>query len=197
MSRIVVTGATGTIGRAVCRALEARGDRVVALSRDQQRAQEALGGQVEVFTWADPTGQPPPPGALNGADAVIHLVGEPVSQRWTPQAKARIRDSRIYTTRMLVAALAELPAPDRPAVLVSQSATGFYGPSDDRELDESAPAGSDFLAGVVRDWETEAAAAEDIARVVMTRTGVVLSQFGGALEKMLPFFRMGIGGPVA
>jgi uncharacterized protein (TIGR01777 family) len=197
MNRIVVTGATGTIGRAVCRALEARGDWVAALSRDQQRAQQVLGDQVEIHTWADPRGQPPPVAALTGADAVVHLLGEPVAQRWTKQAKARIRDSRVYGTRMLVAALREMPESGRPAVLISQSATGLYGPSDDRELDESAPPGSDFLAGVVREWEAEAAAANDLARVVTLRTGVVLSSSGGALEKMLPFFRMGVGGPVA
>jgi uncharacterized protein (TIGR01777 family) len=197
MNRILVTGATGTIGRALCRALEARGDQVVALSRDPQRARLALGNQAEIHAWTDPTGKLPPVEALTGADAVVHLLGEPVAQRWSDEAKARIRDSRVYATRTLVAGLEEVPEPGRPAVIVSQSATGFYGPSDDRELNETAPAGSDFLAGVVRDWEAEARAATGFARVVMTRTGVVLSSSGGALEKMLPFFRMGVGGPVA
>ena|SRR5437763_4131328 len=196
MSRIVVTGATGTIGRAVCRGLKARGDQVVALSRDRERAQEALDDQVEIYIWAEPTGQMPPAEALTSADAIIHLLGEPVSQRWSHDAKARIRDSRVYATRMLVAALGELPEPARPAVLVCGSATGLYGPSDARELDESAPAGSDFLASVVHEWEAEATAAADLTRVVITRTGVVLSSSGGSLEKMLPFFRMGVGGPV-
>lgn len=197
MSRVIVTGATGTIGRAVCRRLEARGDEVVALSRDRERAAKALGDQVEVQVWADPTGAMPPVEALTGADAIVHLVGEPVAQSWSKEAKARIRDSRVSATRMLVAALREVPELRRPAVLISQSATGFYGPSGDRELDEDAPAGNDFLAGVVREWEAEAANAEGLARTVMTRTGVVLSSSGGALEKMLPFFRMGVGGPVA
>jgi uncharacterized protein (TIGR01777 family) len=197
MKRIVVTGATGIIGRAVCRAIEARGDQVVVLSRDRQRAQQALGNQVETHTWANPTGQLAPVEALTGADAVVHLLGEPVAQRWSTEAKGRIRDSRVYGTRMLVAALMEVPESERPAVLISQSATGLYGPSDDRELDESAPPGSDFLATVVREWEAEAAAANGLARVVTARTGVVLSSSGGALEKMLPFFRMGVGGPVA
>src|SRR5581483_8138137 len=197
MSRVIVTGATGTIGRAVCRRLEARGDEVVALSRDRERAAKALGDQVEVQVWADPTGEMPPVEALTGADAIVHLVGEPVAQSWSKEAKARIRDSRVSATRMLVAALREVPELRRPAVLISQSATGFYGPSGDRELDEDAPAGNDFLAGVVREWEAEAANAEGLARTVMTRTGVVLSSSCGALEKMLPFFRMGVGGPVA
>jgi uncharacterized protein (TIGR01777 family) len=197
MSRIVVTGATGTIGRAVCRGLEARGEQVVALSRDSGRAREALGDQVEIHTWTEPARQMPPAEALSGAGAIIHLLGEPVSQRWSPDAKTRIRDSRVCATRMLVASLERLPQPDRPAVVVSQSATGFYGQSDDRELDESAPVGSGFLARVVHEWEAEAAAAAGLARVVIARTGVVLSSSGGALQKMLPFFRMGVGGPVA
>jgi len=185
------------IGRAVCHALATRGDQVVALSRDRDRAAQALGDQTEVFAWPDPVRRPPPVEALDGAAAVIHLLGEPVAQRWSQEAKRRIRESRVGATRMLVAALAELPEPRRPGVLVSQSATGFYGPSDTRELDEGAPAGSDFLADVVRDWEAAAAAAGELTRVVMTRTGVVLSPGGGALAKMLPFFRAGVGGPVA
>jgi uncharacterized protein len=99
----------------------------------------------------------------------------------------RIRDSRVHATRMLVAALRKVPESGRPTVLISQSATGLYGPSDDRELDESASSGSDFLAAVVREWEAEAAAANGLTRVVTTRTGVVLSSSGGALEKMLSF----------
>jgi uncharacterized protein len=195
--RIVVTGATGTIGRAVCRDLQTRGAQVVALSRNRSSAEEALGREVEVHAWRDPTRQTPPAEALAGANAVVHLLGEPVAQRWSRAAKARIRDSRVCSTRMLVAALRDLSERERPTTLVSQSGTGFYGPSGDRQLDESAPPGSDFLAQVVREWEAEASAASGVARVVMTRTGVVLSPAGGALQKMLPFFRLGVGGPVA
>jgi hypothetical protein len=197
MSRVVVTGATGTIGAAVCRALVARGDQVVALSRDEERAQRALGDGVEIREWPDPTGSPSPAAALAGADAVIHLLGEPVAQRWSAGAKARIRDSRVLGTRMLVAGLRDVSADARPTALVSQSATGYYGPSGDRELDENAPPGDDFLARVVVDWEAEAHAADDLLRVVTTRTGVVLSPSGGALAQMLPPFRAGVGGPVA
>lgn len=197
MKRIVVTGATGTIGRAVVAALRDRGDDVVALSRDRERAQSMLGAGVEVQVWSDPSGSPPPAEAFAGAAGVIHLLGEPVAQRWTAEAKARIRDSRVKSTGHIVATIAELPEAQRPEVLVSQSASGFYGPSGDRELDESAPAGSDFLAGVVSAWEGEAQAAEPAMRVVRTRTGVVLAAAGGALAQMLPFFRLGVGGPVA
>jgi len=197
MTVIAVTGATGTIGTAICQALTARGDEVFALSRDAERAQAVLGDGVTTFGWHDPTTTPPPAEALAGAGAVIHLLGEPISQRWSESAKQRIRDSRILSTRMLVAGLRALPEDQRPGVLVSQSATGFYGPSDDRELDEQAPSGSDFLAKVVIDWESEALAASDIARVVLARTGVVLSPSGGALAKMLPPFKLGVGGPIA
>ena len=197
MKRVVVSGATGVIGRAVCSALLDRGDRVLALSRDPDRARKALGTRVEVGAWANPEAAPPEPDLLSGASGVIHLLGEPVAQRWSDEVKARIRDSRVQSTRMLVRALAGLPESDRPAVLVCQSATGFYGPSDDRELDEQAPPGDDFLAGVVQDWELEADAASGLMRVARTRTGVVLSPSGGALAQMLPFFRAGVGGPVA
>ena len=196
MTRVVVTGATGTLGQAVCRALLDRGDQVVALSRDQARATSILGPHVEVQVWAAPTAEPPPSG-LDGADGVIHLLGEPVAQRWTPAAKARIRDSRVDSTRMLTTGLRALPDADRPRVLVSQSAMGFYGPRDDTKLTEDAPAGDDFLARVVVDWEAQAATAGDLLRVVRTRTGLVLSPSGGALARMLPPFRLGVGGPVA
>ena len=156
MKRVVVTGATGGIGRALTRALAKRGDAVLALSRDEERGRQVLGDGVQVSAWPDPTSSPPPAEALRGADAVVHLLGEPVAQRWSDESKARIRDSRVQSTRQLVTALSELPADERPAVLVSQSATGYYGPSDDRQLDETAPAGHDFLAQVVTAWEEEA-----------------------------------------
>jgi uncharacterized protein (TIGR01777 family) len=127
----------------------------------------------------------------------VHLLGEPVAQRWTDAAQQRIRDSRVLGTRMLVGALAALPEGAGPRVLVSQSATGYYGSRDDTPLDEQSASGDDFLARVVVAWEREASAAAPRMRVVMTRTGVVLSPGGGALAKMLPFFRLGIGGPVA
>jgi uncharacterized protein len=151
-----------------------------------------------VHGWADPVSEPPPAQALSGADAVVHLLGEPVAQRWTDQAKQSIRRSRVDGTRSLVQGLLALAPDRRPKALVSQSATGFYGPRGDEQLTEDAPAGDDFLAGVVVGWEGEAMrAASSELRVAVTRTGVVLSPEGGALAKMLPFFRLGIGGPVA
>jgi uncharacterized protein (TIGR01777 family) len=128
---------------------------------------------------------------------VIHLLGEPISQRWSESAKREIRDSRVLATRQLTKGLRALPEAQRPRVLVSQSATGFYGPRDDQPVDESSAPGKDFLAELVTAWEAEAMTAADLMRVAVTRTGVVLSSEGGALETMLPFFKLGIGGPVA
>jgi uncharacterized protein (TIGR01777 family) len=195
--RVLITGATGTIGLALCDALTERGDQVVALSRDPERGQRVLGAGAEVHPWPHPIEARPPVAALEGADAIVHLLGEPIAQRWSDDAKQRIRDSRVLATRSLVAGLTALPSGTGPRVLVSQSATGYYGPRDDTPLDEQAPPGDDFLAEVVAAWEQEAAVAGARARVACTRTGVVLSRSGGALAKMLPFFRLGIGGPVA
>jgi uncharacterized protein (TIGR01777 family) len=194
--RVLITGASGTIGRGVAKAVSAGGDQVVAVSRDAVRAQQALGAGAEVHTWSDPTAAPPPTEALR-VDAVVHLIGEPIDQRWTDDAKRRIHDSRVLSTRQLVAGLGQLPAADRPRVLVSQSAVGYYGNRDEARIDETASAGSDWLAGVVVAWEAEALKAAEMMRVATTRTGVVLSPSGGALAKMLPFFKLGIGGPVA
>ena len=197
MARTVITGATGTIGSALSNALMARGDQVVALSRNPSRARAALGDAVEHHAWPDPKQAPPPAEALSGADVVLHLLGEPIAQRWNAQVKREIEESRVLSTRMLVAGLKNLAAHERPSVLVSQSATGYYGAHGDEPLDEDAPAGDDFLAGVVVAWESEAHAIAGDMRVVCTRTGVVLSPSGGALGTMLPFFRLGLGGPVA
>ena len=193
--KVTVTGATGMLGHAVVGALLDRGDSVTALSRDPARARERL-GDVRALEWTEPKAKPPPDEALDGQDAVVHLLGEPVAQRWSEQAKREIRDSRVLSTRRLVAGLEQ--ADRRPGMLVSQSATGWYGPRGDERLDESHPVADDFLAGVVEEWEREARAAQELGmRVVLTRTGVVLSESGGALEKMLPPFKLGVGGPVA
>jgi hypothetical protein len=182
--RVAVTGASGLIGSALVRELRARGDEVTELSRSS--------------SWPAPTREPAPADALRGRDAVVNLMGEPLAQRWSDDVKREVRDSRVLGTRNLVAGLGALAEGERPRVLVSQSAVGYYGARGDEPLAEDAPPGDDFLAGVVSDWEAEARAAEQLGlRVVLTRTGVVLAPSGGALEKMLPFFKLGIGGPVA
>ena len=143
-----------------------------------------------------PEQEPAPAAALNGSDAVIHLAGENVAQRWSDDAKRSIRSSRELGTRNLVAGIEA--AEPRPRVLISSSAVGYYGPHGDEEIDETTAAGDDFLAEVCVIWEREAQRAAELGlRVVCIRTGVVLDQNGGALAKMLPFFKLGVGGPVA
>jgi uncharacterized protein len=193
MSRIAVTGATGLIGRRLVTALRGRGDEVTVLSRDPEGAAASLG--VEAVAWR-PEEHAAPAHALAGRDAVVHLAGENVAQRWSAAAKRRIRESRELGTRNLVAGLRA--ADPRPSVLVCASAVGYYGPHGDEILDESAPAGADFLAEACVAWEREAARAAELGlRVASLRTGVVLDRSGGALAKMLPPFRAGVGGPVA
>ena len=211
--RVAVTGATGTIGSALVKELLERGDEVVALSRDPERAREKLaplaaagggpgmstaaaGSGLSTVKWANPSTGPAPADALSGCDGVVHLLGEPVDQRWSDDAKQRIRNSRVFGTRYLVAGLRD--ADPRPSVLVSQSATGWYGPRGDEAVDEGEPAADDFLAKVVQDWEGEARAAAELGmRLALMRTGVVLSESGGALGRMLTPFKLGVGGPIA
>jgi uncharacterized protein len=184
---ITVTGAGGLLGAKLVERLRARGDDVTTLSRNPSSP-----GAV---AW-QPEDEPAPAAALAGRDGVIHLAGEEVAQRWSAGAKRRIRSSRELGTRNLVAGIEA--ADPRPRVLVSASAVGFYGPHGAEPIDEQAPPGDDFLAGVCVAWEREAQRAGELGlRVVSVRTGVVLARGGGALAKMLPFFKLGVGGPVA
>lgn len=201
---MTVTGATGLIGPALVAALRAEGAQVTVLSRDAARAralfEEAPGPPVEAVAW-DLMSEPAPAVALSGRDAVVHLAGAPVAQRWTRSAREAISESRVTGTRNLLAGLREAGEADpgaRPGTLVSGSAVGYYGQRGEEPLDESAAAGSDFLAAVCVDWERQAELASELGmRVVEVRTGVVLDRAGGALAKMLPPFRLGLGGPVA
>lgn len=195
--RVTITGATGLVGRRLVAALTERGDDVTVLTRNPDRARARLGGGVTAAAW-DPLAGPAPADALADRDAVVHLAGEPVAQRWTAAAKARIRASREQGTANLVAGIAALPEASRPRTLVSASGVGYYGARGDEPVDERTPPGDDFLARVCVAWEREAAAAaEHGTRVVRLRTGVALDASGGALGKMLPPFRLGVGGPVA
>jgi uncharacterized protein len=193
--RVTLTGATGLIGPKLAQVLQRRGDEVTVLTRNPEKARAALAG-VEAVRWAEPTSAPAPAEALSGRDAVVHLAGEPVAQRWSEESKRRIHESREAGTRNLVAGMRA--ASPSPGALVCSSAVGYYGKHGDEEVPESTPAGDDFLATVCVAWEREAGAASELgARVVRVRTGIVLDEDGGALEKMLPFFKAGVGGPVA
>lgn len=185
--RVLVSGATGLIGVALSDALRARGDIVVSLSRNPDRA------EAPAVAW-DPRGQELAPNALEDVDAVIHLAGESIAAgRWTPEQKDRIRLSRTQGTRLLAEAIAE--APKKPSVFVSASAIGFYGNRDDEALDETSASGTGFLAEVCIEWEAAAEPAREAGvRVVHPRIGIVLAKDGGALEKMLLPFRLGLGG---
>jgi uncharacterized protein len=190
--RALVTGATGFVGPHLLRQLQ----RPVVLSRDADRACRSLAQfNVEAYSW-DPLAGPPPLQAFEGVDVVFHLAGDPVaSGRWTAKKKQLIRDSRELGTRHLVQALRQLQ--NRPPVLISSSATGWYGNRGDEILDESQPPGSDFLADVCVAWEREANAARELGmRVACVRTGIVLGREGGALKKLLLPFRLGMGGPL-
>jgi len=186
--RTLVTGATGLFGKRLLSRLK----EPVVLSRDPARARERLKVAL-AYPWLPEAG-PPPAAAFEGVDVVISLAGEPIAEgRWTPEKKRRIRESRIIGTRNLVAGLAGLATP--PRVLVSASAVGYYGDRGDEELDESSGPGTGFLAEVCAAWEKEAMAAEQLGmRVACIRTGIVLAPDGGALRKMLPLFRWGLGG---
>ncbi|MGZ6641787.1 MAG: TIGR01777 family oxidoreductase [Solirubrobacteraceae bacterium] len=192
--KITLTGATGLIGSRLVGALQQRGDEVTVLTRNPAGALKALGA-VEAVAW-DPVAGPAPAAALAGRDAVVHMAGENVAQRWTAKARRAIRESREVGTRNLVAGLRD--AQPRPAALIASSAVGYYGKHGDERVGEDTPPGEDFLAQVCVAWEREAAAARELGlRVVHVRTGVVLDAGGGALAKMLPPFKLGVGGPVA
>jgi uncharacterized protein (TIGR01777 family) len=194
--KVLVTGASGLIGTALCDALFARGDDVVGLSRDPGRAR-ASNPRVTWHRW-EPTLERPDPAAFEGVDGVVNLIGEQIDQRWSEEAKQRIMESRRQSTHNLVQAIEALAEPQRPAVLVSQSAIGYYGDRGDEELDEDSGPGSGFVSAVPQAWE-QAAHELDKAnvRVVVVRTGLVLTQKGGLLKEMLTPFKLGVGGPLA
>jgi uncharacterized protein (TIGR01777 family) len=208
--RVTVTGATGLIGPRLVTALRARGDQVTVLSRDPARARERLeratwpstvdedhASTLRALRW-DPSSELAPGEALGERDAVVHLAGESIARRWSPSAKRAIRDSRVLGTRHLAEGIAALSQSERPRVLVAGSAIGYYGAHGDEPIDEDVPPGADFLAQTCKAWEAEAIDAERLGvRVARVRTGVVLDRDGGALAKMLPPFKLGVGGPVA
>ncbi len=184
--KVVITGASGLIGSALSAALEAKGDQVIRLSRRPAR------GPSEK-QWNPMTIDP---GVFEGADAVVHLAGESIAAgRWTPARKSRIVNSRVQGTQSVAISVAR--ASSRPRVLISASAIGYYGSRGGEVLNENSAAGAGFLAETCRQWEAATQpAAEAGVRVVLVRTGLVLSKRGGALAKMLTPFRLGVGGRV-
>ena len=193
-SPVLVTGATGFIGRALCAALKERGQGFTALGRRPEKAKAALPGVKDVWRWR-PKMEPAPVASIQGAGAIVHLAGESVAGRWNAQKKRAIRESRVVGTRHLVEAIGE--AKSKPGVLVCASAVGYYGDRGEEELTEEAGPGSDFLAEVCQAWEAEAQRAAEVGvRVVMLRTGIVLGLGGGALKQMLLPFKLGLGGPL-
>jgi len=188
--KIVMSGASGLIGSALGPALASQGHEVVPLVRRRPRPGERAIGWDPAAGTIDRTG-----GGLEGSDVVINLAGENVFGRWTAEKKRRIRESRVNGTRLVSETIAGLAR--RPSVLLAASAIGYYGDRGDEELTEQSAPGDDFLAQVTRDWEAATApAARAGIRVVNLRFGVVLSPAGGALAKMLPPFRLGLGGRV-
>jgi uncharacterized protein len=166
---VALTGARGFVGSALTELLQNQGHQTTALPRR------------------------PGPADVEGADAVVHLAGEPVAQRWSDEVKRRIRDSRVLGTRHLVESIKSLET--KPKVVLCASATGYYGHRGDEVLTEESGAGEGFLAETCREWENEAKALETLGvRVVLVRIGIVLGRGGGALAKMLPPFRLGVGG---
>ena len=192
--RVLVTGASGFIGSALCDALLARGDEVVGLTRDPAKARGA-NSTIAWHAW-EPTLERPPAEAFDGVDGVVNLLGEKINQRWTDESKRRIMESRRTGTHNLAQAIAGLER--KPRVLVNQSAIGVYGDRGEMIVDESSERGEGFDSEVVREWERAAREVERSGvRLVVVRTGHVLDPGGGLLREMLTPFKLGVGGPIA
>lgn len=188
LMKILVTGSSGFVGGALVSFLQGKGHRVIRLVRSQPKPG---GGEI---CWNPEAGTMDRKG-LEGLDAVVHLAGEGIVGRWTKKKKEKIRESRVRGTRFLSESLAELKNP--PQILVGASAVGFYGDRGDEVLNEKSPPGANFLADVCREWEEAAGpAVKKGIRVVNLRIGMVLHPAGGALAKMLPPFRLGLGGVI-
>jgi hypothetical protein len=192
--RILITGATGFLGRALVSALAGEGHQEIAWVRSAERARGLLGAGVEIVVAS--SGGYALREALERCDAVVNLAGEPIlGGRWTQARRRALAGSRVQLTQQLVQAIKE--AHPRPGILVSGSAVGYYGDRGVELLQETSPAGAGFLAQLCQDWEAAGRAAEDAGlRVTILRTGIVLGREGGALARMLPPFRLGVGGPI-
>jgi uncharacterized protein (TIGR01777 family) len=192
--RVLVTGASGLIGSALCDALLARGDEVVGLTRDPEKA-KPKNPTVRWHGWQATTERPPPE-ALEEVDGVVNLIGEEINQRLTEPAKQRVRESRLSGTRNLIQGIEAAGA--KPKVFIGQSAIGYYGDRGAKILDEESQPGEGFTAELPAEWEAAERQAEGtVPRVVILRTGLVLTRHGGLLKQLLLPFRLGVGGPIA
>jgi uncharacterized protein len=192
--KVLVTGASGRIGKALCEELLGRGDEVVGLTRDPDKAAQAQ-PQIAWHGW-EPTLERPAEAAFEGVDGVINLVGEKINQRWSDDAKRKIMDSRKVATHNLVGTIEALAT--KPKVLVSQSAVGYYGNRGDEEITEASSPGSSFDAEVCVEWEKAAKEVEPTGvRLAIVRTGQVMETGGGILGELLLPFKLGLGGPLA
>ena len=194
--KVLVTGATGFVGKILVRQLVQGGHEVVILTRNVANAALNLGSKnCKYFLWLD-TNQAPPAEAFVNIDGVINLLGESIAdKKWDDAQKRKIHDSRVNGTAQLVKTISTLS--HKPKVFVSTSAVGIYGNREDEDVTESSKEGNDFLATVCKDWEDAAMKAQAfVSRVVIIRVGVVLGRGGGALKKMLPIFKLGGGGPL-
>jgi uncharacterized protein (TIGR01777 family) len=190
--KVLVAGATGFLGRPLCGELYRRGHLVVAVSRSSERAAQLLGPSVETIGWDSKEIAT----AVASSDAIVNLAGEPIAaRRWSAAYKEKLRSSRVDSTRKVVEAMRASGRPNQ--VLVNGSAVGYYGDRKNETITEQSPPGQGFLSELCVRWENEAREAEELgARVALARTGIVLGEDGGALEKMLPPFKLGIGGPL-
>jgi uncharacterized protein (TIGR01777 family) len=196
MQKIVISGGSGFIGRALVSGLQKRGDAVTVLTRDPERARAGAAEGVHFERW-DPDRGSARLEVVDGAFAVVHLAGErAVGARWSERVKRDILESRVRSTDQLVRSMEQVER--RPSVFVCASAVGYYGAREDEPLDETAAPGSDFLAQVTRDWEASAVRAEALGiRVVRPRFGIVFGRGGGALAEMIKPFKLFVGGPIA
>lgn len=191
--KIVIAGGSGFLGSALTRALVSDGHDVAILTR--QNPPPAPEPHVSSVSWRPDGSTGPWSSTINGADAVINLAGESIAaKRWSAAQKQKLHDSRVLATRSLTTAVRE--AARKPAAFVSGSAVGYYGDRGDETLTETSPPGSDFLAELAKDWEAAATDVAHVTRVALIRTGIVLDRQGGALPKMLPPFKMFVGGPL-
>lgn len=192
--RILVTGATGFVGRRLVDRFHHQGHNLVALSRNPEAAQRKLPLLERAHAW-DPLQGPPDAEAFQGVDAIVHLAGETVTGIWTEEKKQAIRDSRVLGTANLVKGIVRLET--KPQAMISASAIGYYGDRGEEELPEESAPGTDFLADVCQQWEKEAAKVEwGGVRSARVRVGIVLGPGGGALGAMLTPFKLGAGGPL-